>query len=406
MRSHRYKLILVLIPIALLTSYGLFLIANSQFSDLTTTPTPYPAPPQDAPREMKAIWEVWNILVNEHVSRADLNLEELKEAAIDGMLELVEDPYTSYLDPDVFQLKSGNFRGKFEGIGAEVTMRDGFPVIVGPLPNTPAENAGVKAGDVILAIDGIPVKGKPLLESILLIRGPSGTPVTLTLLSLGQTKSVDITIVRGEIPIESVYSTILDETIGYVRLKVFNEDTERTLVEQLDGLEQQGIVGLILDLRNNPGGLVSSTVEVASEFLTEGLVLYEVNGAGTRTDLKVTGAPKYPNLPLVLLVNEFSASGSEVLAGALQDHGRAEIIGSRTFGKGAVNLLRRLSDGGGLNFTFAKWYTPNGRMIEGSGLEPDFLIPSNTKLAYDPQLNKAMDIIRSNVGSIIVEPRT
>jgi carboxyl-terminal processing protease len=406
MRSHRYKLILVLIPIALLTSYGLFLIANSQFSDLTTTPTPYPAPPQDAPREMKAIWEVWNILVNEHVSRADLNLDELKEAAIDGMLELVEDPYTSYLDPDVFQLQSGNFRGNFEGIGAEVTMRDGFPVIVGPLPNTPAENAGVKAGDVILAIDGIPVRGKPLLESILLIRGPSGTPVTLTLLSLGQTKSVDITIVRGEIPIESVYSTILDETIGYVRLKVFNEDTERTLVEQLDGLEQQGIVGLILDLRNNPGGLVSSTVEVASDFLTEGLVLYEVNGAGTRTDLKVTGAPKYPNLPLVLLVNEFSASGSEVLAGALQDHGRAEIIGSRTFGKGAVNLLRRLSDGGGLNFTFAKWYTPNGRMIEGGGLEPDFLIPSNTKLAYDPQLNKAMDIIRSNVGSIIVEPRT
>lgn len=406
MQSHRYKLILILVPIVLVISYGLFLIGDSRFSNLAPSPTPYPSPPNDAPTEMKAIWEVWNVLVNEHVSRADFSLDELKEAAIDGMLELVEDPYTSYLNPDVFQVESGSFKGRFEGIGAEVTLRNGLPVIIGPLPNTPAERAGVKAGDVILAIDGNPMNGKPLLESILLIRGPSGTPVTLTLLSLGQTKPVDITIVRGEIPIESVYSTILDGTIGYARLKAFNEDTERTLMKQLDQLGHQGLDGLILDLRNNPGGLVSATVEVASGFLTEGLVLYEVNGSDTRTDLEVTGSPKYPDLPLVLLVNGFSASGSEVLAGALQDHGRAEIVGSRTFGKGAVNLLRRLSDGGGLNFTFAKWYTPKGRMIEGDGLEPDFLIPGNSNLADDPQLNKAIDIIRSNADPMIIEHQT
>ena len=399
MRVRWFTLLLALLLVAVITlSISIFLIGDGT-SDSGTVSTPYPSPPEDAPEEIKAIWEVWSVLVNEHVVRGDLDLQELKEAAIQGMLDLVDDPYTSYLNPDIFRLESGSFSGSFEGIGAEVTLRRGLPVIVSPLPNTPAEQAGVRPGDVILAVDGVSTEGKSLQDAILRIRGPRGTSVTLTVRHFGQSELVDITIVRGEITIESVYTNIMDDNIGYVNLRAFNENTDRVLLVGLEAMKEQGVTGIVLDLRNNPGGLVSSTVDVASHFLIEGLVLYEVNGRGERTNLEVRGDPLFPDIPLVVLVNRFSASGSEVLAGALQDHDRAQLVGTRTFGKGAVNLLRRLSDGGGLNFTFANWFTPDGRLIEGDGLEPDFVVPGNPGPEGDPQLDKAVELIKGHVAA-------
>jgi carboxyl-terminal processing protease len=363
----------------------------------TPTPNLYPSPPKDAPTEVKAIWEVWNTLVNEHVDKDKLDHQKLKEAAIQGMLDLVNDPHTSYLNPETYHLEAGGFSGGFEGIGAEVTFRNNRPIIVAPLPNSPAKAAGLRPGDIILTIDGVSTEGKSLADAILRIRGPKGTSVTLQVRHLGATDPVEVTITRGVISLQSVSSNVLEENIGYVRIEAFNSNTNESLTEILKEMKAQGVVGIVLDLRDNPGGLVSSTVDVASQFLREGLVLYEITGRGTRTNLEVKGNPLIPDTPLVVLVNRFSASGSEVLAGALQDQGRALLVGTRTFGKGSVNLLRGLSDGGGIYYSYARWYTPKGRLIDGDGLQPDVEVPGNPGPRGDPQLDKAVELIKERL---------
>jgi len=363
----------------------------------TPTPELYPSPPKDAPTEVKAIWEVWNTLVNEHVDRDKIDRQKLKEAAIKGMLDLVNDPHTSYLSPETYRLEAGGFTGGFEGIGAEVTFRNGRPIIVAPLPNSPAKAAGLRPGDIILTIDGVSTEGKSLADAILHIRGPKGTSVTLEVRHLGETEPVAITIIRGVIPLESVFSNVLEGNIGYVRIGAFNSNTNASLTGILKEMKAKGVVGIVLDLRDNPGGLVSSTVDVASQFLREGLVLYEVDARGRRTDHEVKGNPLLPDTPLVVIVNRFSASGSEVLAGALQDQGRALLVGTRTFGKGSVNLLKGLSDGGGIYYCFAHWYTPKGRLIEGDGLQPDVEAPGNPGPKGDPQMDKALEIIKERL---------
>ncbi|MSQ40295.1 MAG: S41 family peptidase [Dehalococcoidia bacterium] len=366
----------------------------------TLTPDVYSSPPKDTPTEVKAIWEVWNTLVNEHVDKDKLDRQKLKEAAIKGMLDLVNDPHTSYLSPETYRLEASTFTGGFEGIGAEVTFRNNRPIIVAPMPNSPAKAAGIRPGDIILTIDGVSTEGKSLADAILRIRGRKGTSVTLEVRHLAETEPVAITITRGAISLQSVSSDVLAGNIGYVRIEAFNSNTNESLIGILKEMKAQGVVGLVLDLRDNPGGLVSSTVDVASQFLREGLVLYEVTGRGVRTNLEVKGNPLIPDTPLVVLVNRFSASGSEVLAGALQDQGRALLVGTRTFGKGSVNLLRGLSDGGGIYYSFARWYTPNGRLIEGDGLQPDVEVPGNPGPKGDPQVDKALELIKERLAVV------
>ena len=367
-------------------------------SDAAATPTAYPPPPDDTPADIKAIWEAWNILLNEHVDRGDLDPQKLKEAAIRAMLEVVSDPYTAYLDPDTYRMESQTFSGSLEGIGATITLSDRRLVIVAPLPNTPAEEAGILPGDVILAIDGVGTEGMSLQEAVLRVRGPRDTGVMLLVRHLGELAPVEITIVRGVITLQSVYSNIQDDGIGYIILQSFTDNTNESLTEILKEMKQQGVRGIILDVRNNPGGLVSTTVDVASQFLKEGLVMYEVDGVGKRTDRLVRGDALLPDIPLVILVNSLSGSGSEVLAGALQDHGRALLVGTTTFGKGSVNLLRRLSDGGGLYFTLARWHTPNGRLIEGDGLEPDVQVAGTPGPDGDPQAEKALELLKEQIA--------
>ena len=343
----------------------------------TPTALPYVPPPDEVPEGMEIVWEAYSLLVREYVDRDKIDPEKLSEGAVLGMLEALDDRYSAYISPKTFRMEQEGFEGKFEGIGATIERTaDGKRiVIVAPLPETPAEKAGIKAGDIILAVDGEDTEGWSVVDAVNRIRGPKGTSVELLIQHLGDVEPVTIAVVRGTIPLLSVQARMLqDEPYGLIHINTFTAETPRELRRALDDLIEQDARGIVLDLRRNPGGLLNATVDVASEFLTDGLVTYEIDGRGHRDDWRVRSGGKYPDVPLVLLVDAFSASGSEVLAGALQDHGRAAVIGTATFGKGSVNLLRELSNDGGLYLTVAHWYTPNGRLIEGEGLVPDVVV--------------------------------
>jgi carboxyl-terminal processing protease len=333
--------------------------------------TPTPAVPNEVPEGLDAVWETWVALQDDFIRRDELTVESITEAAIRGILVSLDDPYSSYLTPQDFQITTDDHSGEFGGIGAVVTVRDGRIMILAPLPNSPALRAGILAGDVILTVHGESLEGKTLLEAVLLIRGPEGEPVTMEVLHEGASVSEEITIVRETIEVSNLESRLLEPGIGYVQFSSFDSPTAQQLAEAIEELGNQGMEGLVLDLRNNGGGLLDAAIGVASQFLDDGLVLYSVGPSGDRTDYAVRRGGSGTDLSLVVLVNGFSASASEVVTGALQDTGRATVVGTTTFGKGSVGQLSPLSDGSGLSFTIAQWYTPNDRLIEGIGLEPD-----------------------------------
>jgi len=314
--------------------------------------------------------EAWNIIFQDYVERDRLDAAALSQGAIEGMVAALDDPYTSYLDPESYQLGMADLEGKFEGIGAQVAMREGQLVIVAPIAGSPAAQAGIRAGDVLLEIDGRPTSEMSLAEAVLTIRGPKGVPVRLLVLHEGESEAVEIEIIRAEIELPSVYFEMKGD-IAYVKITYFSETTAGELSRVLEDVS--GARGIILDLRSNPGGLLDTVVEVAGCFLEEGTtVVRVVDNEGTQTSMAVRPGRVVTELPLVVLVDGYSASGSEVLAGALRDNNRAVVAGSQTFGKGSVNIMRRLGDGSGLYITTARWLTPAGCLIEGEGLEPDY----------------------------------
>ncbi len=312
------------------------------------------------------------------IDQEKLTPEEVTQAAIDGILEYLDDPYTSYLTPEQYENFDRSLSGEgeeFEGIGAEVTMRDGRLMVIGPLPGSPASKAGIRPGDLVLNVDGQSLEGFELLDAVNLIRGERGTPVVLRILRLGALVPVDVTIIRDTIELTSVSARIQEDGIGYIHLAGFDAATAEGLREAIEGLREDGVQGLILDLRNNTGGLVEASVDVASEFLEEDLLIFVWRNAdGSEREFKAKGDGTAYDIPLVVIVNAFSASASEIVTGALKDHGRATIVGTRTFGKGSVNILEQLDSGAGLYVTTARWLTPNGLMIEGQGLEPDVVV--------------------------------
>jgi len=365
----------------------------------TPIPTmpPLPRPPPEAPEEFRSLWEAYQILRREYVDSGRLDPARLVEGAIKGMLETLEDPYTSYLTPEAYEIQSTDLSGQFEGIGATVELRNGR-LILNPLPGSPAERAGIRPGDTVLAVDGQSTEGWSLLEAVVRIRGPKGTVVRLTVKHVGEPEPEVVEVVRDVIRLQSVYYNRMREGFAYIRLTTFYQDTDEALTEVLRQALQEGVQGIVLDLRNNPGGLLESAVRVASLFLKRGLVLYEVDGQGRRRDWPVQRMPVGTDLPMVVLVNGFTASGAEVVAGALQDHGRAVLVGERTLGKGAVNLLRPLSNGGALYFSYAYWYTPKGRLIQFHGLEPDILVRQPPDVQGDPQLEQAVAVLKERIG--------
>ncbi len=370
------------------------IVACDSLPDLPTTSASNDAQFADLPPEFHRVAEAWQLLEAEHVNRAELEAGHISEGAIRGMLQALDDPYASFLNAQQFGVQSQDYRGFFEGIGAQVAMREGQLTIIAPMPDTPAQKAGILPGDVILEIDGEPTTNITLLEAVSKIRGEKGTKVELLVMHLDATQPVTILVKRGVIPLTSVDFEMLDDGIGHIRIYNFADNTNDEVQAALDQFEKARGTGLVIDLRNNPGGLLRSVVDVASQFLDDGLVLYEINAQGERNDWPVKGSGKAPDVPTVVLINQFSASASEVLAGALVDHRRATVIGVTSFGKGSVNTLRPLSDGSGIYFSIARWYTPKGTLIEGKGITPDEVVELPADALEDVQLARAIQFLQ------------
>jgi len=344
----------------------------------------------NAGQGLGTVSEAWDIIFEDYVEKDSLDAEALRQGAIRGMVEALDDPYTAYLDAETYQLNLSGLEGRFDGIGATVTRRDDKIIIVEPFPDSPAEKAGIRANDEVLEVNGNSVSEMSLVEAVLLVRGPRGTTVSLLVLHDGETEPVEIEVVRDEIEVASVHFRMIGD-IAYIKITDFSARTDDELLSALNSLTQENARGIVLDLRRNLGGTLTSVVDVASRFLTEGTVVDVVDSQGSRTTRSVVHQEVTTDLPMVVLVDDYSASGSEVLAGALQDYSRATIAGSQTFGKGSVNILRPLTDGSGLYITFARWLTPHGRLIEGQGIVPDYQL----EMEGEEAIQWAVDYLKS-----------
>jgi carboxyl-terminal processing protease len=301
---------------------------------------------------------------------------KLLEDAVRGMLAGL-DPHSAYLNEEEFKELQIGTTGEFGGLGIEVGMEDGFVKVIAPIDDTPAERAGIKAGDLIIRLDERPVKGLTLNEAVKLMRGKPGSEIVLTVVREGEDKPLKIAIERDVIRVKSVKSRILEDGYGYVRITNFQSKTTSDLISAIERLKKEsgGLSGLILDLRNNPGGVLNGAVGVSNAFLEEGLIVY-TEGRVEDSKLKYSATPGdvIDGTPLVVLVNGGSASASEIVAGAMQDHGRGIIMGTRTFGKGSVQTIQELNNGGAVKLTTARYYTPNGRSIQAEGIAPDIVL--------------------------------
>ena len=336
--------------------------------------------PDAVPEDVAVIWEAFQFINDEYVDYSLIDHGEMSEQAIRGFIEALGDPHMTYISPEQMRMSRDDLAGQFFGIGATVAPApDGKGVIIqAPMENSPAMKAGIKPGDRILAVDGVDATTWTVSEAVLVIRGEEGVPVILTILHVGDVDPVDIEVIRGRVKLESVYARMIPDTpYGEVDIRQFTDETPGEIRTHMNELLDQGAEGIVIDLRNNPGGLLHATLDSASEFIDEGMLAYEQDRNGARRDFYANGKANFANVPIVLLVNEWSGSGAELFAGAIQDHGRAVLIGVKTFGKGSVNITRTLSNGAGLNITIRRWYTPEGNVIEGVGLTPDVIVKAD-----------------------------
>lgn len=322
--------------------------------------------------QLRTFTDVYSRIKENYVE--EVEDEKLLEFAIRGMLTGL-DPHSAYLDEQEFKELRIGTEGEFGGLGIEVTMEDGFVKVVAPIDGTPAKQAGIQAGDLIVRLDDQPVKGMTLNDAVQIMRGEPGTKIKLTIVREGRDKPLQVTITRDVIEVQSVDSRMLDEGYGYLRVSHFQTNTQEALDKALRKLEQEAggnLRGLVLDLRNNPGGVLSAAVSVSDTFLEDGLIVYtEGRAPNSRLSYSARAGDAINGAPMVVLVNEGSASASEIVAGALQDHRRAIVIGHGTFGKGSVQTIQDLSSGGALKLTTARYFTPDGRSIQAQGIEPD-----------------------------------
>ncbi len=322
--------------------------------------------------ELKIFAEVLTQVKKHYVEEVQTN--DLVHGAVRGMLKTL-DPHSAYMTPEMYKEMRVETKGEFEGLGIQIGIKDHHVTVIAPIEGTPAHAAGIETGDVILKVDETPTKDLTLMEAVQHMRGPKGTSVTLTVRREGASDSLSFTIVRDTIKIRSVRSRLLDENIGYVRISQFQESTPKDLGKELVKLHDEGAQGLILDLRNNPGGLLSAAVGVSEQFLQPDTVVVSVKGRDGRQDEYRSSPPMDPpEYPMIVLVNQGSASASEIVAAAMQDWGKAVILGKTTFGKGSVQTILPLSDGSGLRLTTAKYYTPRGESIHSVGVKPDIVV--------------------------------
>jgi carboxyl-terminal processing protease len=352
--------------------------------------------PDEAAADFAPFWEAWRKLQFGEVSLVS-TYEDIFQVSLRGMVDGLGDEHTGYLTPNELQQSNLSLEGEYEGIGAWVDTTTEFVTIIAPMEGSPAEAAGLLPGDTVIAVDGRDMTGINGDVVISYILGPAGSQVTLTIEREGEPAPFDVTITRGRIFVASVESEMLPEGIGYVQLLTFGSDTASELHQQLEELLAQNPSGIILDLRNNGGGYLDTAVTTTSEFIDDGIVLFEEYGDGTREEYTSLGDGLATDIPLIVLVNGGTASASEILAGAVQDYERGTLVGETTFGKGSVQITRLLSNGqGALRITIARWLTPNERHIHGLGLEPDVVVAlteEDTAADLDPQLERAIELM-------------
>jgi carboxyl-terminal processing protease len=371
----------------------------------TTTSNTRPAP-ESSGEDYGILNEIQSILEEDFVNPEAVNPDILHRGAIDGLIESLADPHTVYISPEDFAVGIDIISGAFEGIGAQVDQDPvtGEIVIVAPFRGSPAEAAGILPGDVLVSVNGQSTEGWSVADAVKEIRGPQGTEVVIGVRHSDGTEE-EVAIERATIEIPTVFADEVTgqdgspiENLAYLEIQQFTDQTAGDLDEELNRITDAGYDGLILDLRRNPGGGLDATVDVADMFLDEGIIITQVDRDGRETTYEANPGNDAGDLPVVVLVGPGSASGSEVLAAALRDHGRATLIGEKTFGKGSVNHIRNLSNGGALYVTIARWRTPNGELIEGVGLEPDVavaLTPEDVAANRDTQLFAAIDFLQN-----------
>jgi carboxyl-terminal processing protease len=342
---------------------------------------------QSTYEDLRTFVDVLNVIKKNYVD--EVKTKDLVSGAIKGMLSSL-DPHSGYMSPEAFKEFQVETKGEFGGLGIQIGIKDNILTVIAPIDDTPAYKAGIKAGDKILKIDTESTKSMNIQDAVSKMRGPKGKPVVLNIYRENWTEPKDFTIVRDIIKIKSVKAKILQNDIGYVKLSQFQEMTAEDLSKALKDLKDKGMKSIILDLRNDPGGLLNSAVDVAGQFLpAKKLVVYIKGKSGDKIEYFTEGdVPAYTDLPMVVLVNQGSASASEIVAGALKDWNRAVIVGVQTFGKGSVQTLIPLSDGSGLRLTTAKYYTPSGVSIQNVGITPDIIVKLEAKDG------KGMSVIR------------
>ncbi len=365
--------------LAVLLAFGYSVAAKSESSD--TTPLPL--------GELRAFTEVFGKIKEEYVEV--VSDTQLLEDAVKGMLSGL-DPHSAYLDSEAFtELRVGT-SGEFGGLGIEVSMEDGFVKVVTPIDDTPAARAGVKAGDLIIRLDETPVKGMSLNDAVKIMRGKPGTDLSLTIVREGQVGPLEIVVTRAIITVQSVKSRLLDPGFGYIRITQFQSHTGEDLIKAISALKKEngsGLNGLVLDMRNNPGGVLNAAVSVSDAFIKKGLIVY-TEGRRKEAELRFNATPTdlANGKPIVVLVNGGSASAAEIVAGALQDHKRAIIMGTQTFGKGSVQTILPMSNGAALKITTARYFTPSGRSIQAEGITPDITLQNVTVAAIEPNVER------------------
>lgn len=362
-------------------------------------------------------WQAWNLVQQHYVDREAVDPTQMTYGAISGMLASLGDVgHTRFLSPEDLKAEQENLSGEFEGVGAEMGTKDGQPIVVAPLPNSPAQKAGLRAGDVVVRVNDQDVTGMSLDEVIKLVRGPAGSKVTLTVIHQGETTLTPITITRAKINVPSVLWSMLPGThVAHILVSQFATNATNQLVAAIGAAKEQGATGIILDLRNNPGGLVDEAIGVASQFIGDGTIFIEQDAQGNRKSIGAKEGGKALDIPLVVLINQGSASSSEIVAGAIKDHQRAKLIGETTFGTGTVLSQYGLSDGSAVLIGTVKWLTPDGHQIWHQGIKPDIevslppnaspVVPTNEadmtaeqlQASKDTQLLRALEEIKKEI---------
>lgn len=355
---------------------------------------------KDKTIDFALFWKVWEILQDKYVDNSKLDAHELFYGAIDGMLAASGDPYTTFFSPKENKEFNEDISGTFEGIGAEMAIRDNVVTIVAPLEGMPAEKAGLMSGDKIIKINGVSASGISLEEAVSKIRGPKGTEVNLTIFHEGEEETRDVTVKRDVILVRSVrFEMKENNTVGFIRISRFGEDTEREFEEAVKQARDGRVQGLILDLRNNPGGFLETAVAMSSLMLPAGkVVVVEEDGEGRHKETKARGGDVLSGIPTVILINEGSASASEILAGALRDNrDNVRLVGKKSFGKGSVQQLISVGKDTSVKITVARWLTPRLNQIHEVGISPDIeaaLTSDDFKNERDPQLEKALEVVK------------